>query len=205
MAITVFADVILPNSIISAGVRGKNMRMNSRVPTDGGFESINVVWTQTLRQFEIGIVPLRVDQWQAIETLHEITEGGAYGLLMEDPKDNRVTSGGIITETTPGVYQLTKRYTEPKSGRAKDRRITRPKGSVTIFQDGVPINQGVNPLNGQVMFSSAPDLETFTWVGEFYVPVHFMDDVIDWELVAPGGADSRYAAGPSVVLQEVRE
>lgn len=205
MAIIVFADVILPNSIISAGVRGKNMRLNSRVPTDGGYESINIVWTQTLRQFEVGIVPLRVDQWQTIETLHEITEGGAYGLLMEDPKDNFVTTGGIITEVRAGVYQLIKRYTEPSSGRTKDRRITRPKGAVSVFQDGLPIPTIIDPLTGHVSFEMTPDLTKVTWTGSFYVPVHFMDDVIDWELVAPGSHDSRFAAGPSVVLQEVRE
>lgn len=205
MAITVFSNVVLPNTIIAAGVRGKNMRFNSRVPTDGGFESINVVWTQTLRQFEIGIVPLRVDQWQALETLHEITEGGAFGFLMEDPKDSHVTTGGIFTEISAGLYQMTKRYTDPASNRFKDRRITRPKGVITVRQNGAAISATVDSSNGQVTIAGSPDVATLSWTGAFYVPVHFMDDVIDWELISPGAADSRFAAGPSVVLQEVRE
>jgi hypothetical protein len=45
----------------------------------------------------------------------------------------------------------------------------------------------------------------YTWTGRYYTPVHFADDFIDWDLIAPGGVDSRFLAGPSVLLQEVRE
>jgi hypothetical protein len=47
--------------------------------------------------------------------------------------------------------------------------------------------------------------ETLTWSGEFFVPVHFANDDIDWEVIVSGTYDSRIVAGPSVVLQEVRE
>jgi len=205
MAITVFSDVVLPNSLIAAGVRGKNIRRNDRVQTDSGVESINVAWTSTLRQFEIGIIPLRVDQWQVLETLHEITDGGAYGFLMEDPKDNYVASGGALSLIEPGIYQLIKRYTDPASGRTKDRRITRPKGVITVFEDGAPTAVDVDASNGRVTIDGSPDADTLTWTGSFYLPVHFLDDAIDWELVAPGSNDARFAAGPSVILQEIRE
>jgi uncharacterized protein (TIGR02217 family) len=213
MPIPVFHDVILPNAVIAAGVRGKNMRFNSRVPTDGGYESINVIWTRTLRQFEIGIAPMRADQWQAIETLHEITEGGAFGFLMEDPKDNHVSTGGVFEVidppegASPGVayYQLIKRYTDPASGRTKDRKITRPKGTILVYENGVLTAAAVSPLDGIATIAGSPDAETLSWTGSFFVPVHFVDDVIDWELVTAGPAGSRYLAGPSVLLQEVRE
>lgn len=205
MPITVLSDVILPNSVITAGVRGKNMRLNSRVPTDSGFESINVIWSQTLRQYEIGVAPMRIEQWQAIETLHEITEGGAYGFLMEDPKDNRVSAGGVFEVVSPGIYQMIKRYVEPKSGRTKDRRITRPKGTIMVYEDGVLTAAAVSPFDGRATIAGSPAVEKLTWTGAFYVPVHFLDDVIDWEMVAPGPSDSRFLAGPSVLLQEIRE
>lgn len=209
MPIIVFSDVLLPNSVIAAGVRGKNMRLNSRVPTDSGFEAVNIVWSQTLRQFEIGIAPMSVAQWQAIETLHEITEGGAYGFLMEDPKDQRVSTGGVVEEVDTGVYQLYKRYTDPVSTRTKDRKITRPRAAgFTVSVSGVALDPGDYSLDvetGELTIGAAPDAEDVTWSGRFYVPVHFVDDAIDWELVAAGGVDSRFLAGPSVVLQEVRE
>lgn len=48
-------------------------------------------------------------------------------------------------------------------------------------------------------------LEALTWTGLFYVPVHFSDDFIDWDLVRPGPAGTRLMVGPSIALQEVRE
>jgi hypothetical protein len=195
MAITVFSDVVLPNSIISSGVRGKNIRRNDRVQTDSGQQAINIGWTSTLRQFEIGIVPMRVEQWQAIETLHEITEGGAYGFLMEDPKDSIVANG--IVKDEGGKLYLFKRYTEARSGRMKDRKITRPRLDTITTSAGTPVLAADGSVTG-----IAADA---TWSGRFYVPVHFVDDSIDWDLVAPGGIDTRFLAGPSVMLQEIRE
>lgn len=209
MALTVFSDVLLPNAIVSAGVSGKQLRLNSRVRADNGEESINVIWGQTLRQYTLGTVPLRVDQWQALETLHEITEGGAYGVLMEDPKDRTVTNGVVTATATAGAYQLYKRYLEPVSGRSKDRKITRPRlTGFAVAVSGVALTAGHYTLNvntGVLTIDSAPAANLVTWTGFFYVPVHFLDDSIDWTLMIAGAADTRFLCGPSVVLQEVRE
>jgi uncharacterized protein (TIGR02217 family) len=204
MSITVLADVILPNNVIAAGVRGKNMRRNDRVAMDSGIQSINIGWTSTLREYEVGIVPMQVNYWQTIEALFEITEGGAYGMLMEDPKDSRVTSGGAFT-LVDGAYQMVKRYKDPVSGRTKDRRITRPKGVIAVFQNGVPTTATVDSLTGKATISGSPAVETLSWTGSFYVPVHFMNDYIEWEIVAPGPFETRYASGPAAILQEIRE
>ncbi|MBT2326131.1 DUF2460 domain-containing protein [Variovorax paradoxus] len=205
---TVFADVILSNSIISSGIRGKNMRKNSRVPTDNGSESINVIWTQTLREFEIATVPLTVSQWREIENLHEVTDGGAYGFLLEDPKDNRALTG-VMANVSTGVYQLYNRRTHAGSSRYKDRKITRPRalGFVPMISAAPidPANYTLDVTTGRITIPAAPSAATLTWTGLFYTPVNFVDDFIDWSLVVPGAMDARFWAGPSVVLMEIRE
>lgn len=209
MAITVFSDLLLPNNVIAAGVKGKNIRLNSRVESENGVASINVIWSQTLRQFEIGIAPMRAAQWQAIETLHEITEGGAYGFLMEDPKDRTATHGVVTATATGGAYQLYKRYLDPVSSRSKDRKITRPRiAGFAVSVDGVELDPDAYTLDvqtGVITITAAPAAGSVTWSGMFYVPVHFQDDSIDWELVAAGPIEQRFLSGPSVVLQEIRE
>jgi uncharacterized protein (TIGR02217 family) len=208
MAITVFSDVVLSSAILSSGVSGKNIRLNSRVPTDNGYESVNVVWTQTLREYTLGVVPLRVDQWQAIETLHEITEGGAYGMLLEDPKDSSV-SDGVATAISAGVFQLHKRYLHSPSTRFKTRKITRPRASGFVIRVGAvtltSAEYALDVTTGRVTIVSNPAASSLSWTGRFDVPVHFMDDTIDWDMVVTGAAQTRYVAGPSVVLREVRE
>jgi uncharacterized protein (TIGR02217 family) len=209
MPITVLSDVILPNSVLSSGVRGKNMRMNARNMTNNGFGTVNIVWSKTLRQYELGTVPMLVAQWQAIEGLHEITEGGAYGFLMQDPKDNTTYAGEGKISLAGGIYQLQKRYVTSGSSRYKDRAITRPRATgFVLTYDSVVMSSGYTlyPLTGQVTFSTPPaDPTLLGWTGIFYVPVHFMDDAIDWDLVSPGRFDTRLLAGPAVVLMEIRE
>ncbi len=209
--LTVLADVVISNRILTAGIRGKQVRRNSRAEVDNGAEYINIVWAQTLRQYEIGIVPMLREAWMDVEALHEVTEGGAYGFLLEDPKDQAVTvAEGICVGLSSTTFQLYKRYTERVSSRTKDRKITRPNAlGFAIYNAGVPIAPAAYTLDtttGIVTIPSAPTAASLTWSGKFFVPVHFMDDSIDWELVAPGqDPDQRFLAGPSCMLQEVRE
>lgn len=307
MAITVLPDIIIPSSVIAAGVRGKNMRNNTRVSTYNGEQQVNVNWTRTIRQYELGVVPMQIAQWQQIEALYEVTDGGAYGMLMRDPKDDTVDASvgklfpraNNVNVGTAGVgygvptYNLMKRYGVTGTSRFKDRKITRPLGNPVIYKNGIPLTLGT--ADGQFTFNSAtgvvtinstgssvgvaaiagastvitfsssafvalfavgdrlwlqsvvgtsatvlnekshlitnisgsditiavnttgltieagfglyylqPD-DTLTWSGQFYVPVHFLDDAIDWDLALGGDYDNRLVAGPQVVLEEVRE
>jgi len=47
--------------------------------------------------------------------------------------------------------------------------------------------------------------EALAWSGQFYVPVHFVSDEIDWELARSGPYDGRLVAGPNVSMMEVPE
>jgi uncharacterized protein (TIGR02217 family) len=215
MAITVFSDLFMPRLVIEAGVRGTQLRRNSRVTTVSGDESINVMWTRTLRQYEVGFVPMRRAAWQAIEALHEITHGGAYGFLMKDPKDSYVdVTQGVAAKISVSGYQCYKRTLEPVSGRYSDRKITRPQATdFKLYVNNVEILPGlgfdeywVNTDTGLMTIPSGPDPALVTWRGHFYVPVHFMDDNIDWQMVVPSqDPDARFVAGPSTMLQEVAE
>ena len=307
MSLTVFPDVVLNSSIVAAGIRGKNMRSNIRVSTSSGEMQINVRWARTLRQYELGVVPLTIEQWAQIEALHEVTEGGAYGFLMQDPKDRVVATGeGFLQSYSGGLllgsvghgygvptYRLIKRYSISGTSRSKDRLITRPQATPSLLKNGLALASGSGPgqfsinadtgvvtiredasaylasasvrtptlldfgtgtfaslfsvggrvwLQGVVGTASAvladkshevlsvsgntltintattgltltsalamryaQPSDALTWSGQFYVPVHFMEDEIDWDLARPGDMQDRLIAGPSVVLQEIRE
>ena len=206
MAITVYGDVVLSTSILGVGIKGKNQRVNSRVMTDNGFESVNVVWTQTLREYTLGVVPMSLSTWQAVETIHEITEGGAYGLLLLDPHDS-TTSDGVCTGLTSTTFQLFKRYLHAPSGRFKNRKITRPiAAGFAITNSGVTVaSYTLDVATGVITILAAPTAANLAWSGSFYVPVHFQDDSIDWDLVRSGNVADRLIDGPSVVLKEIRE
>lgn len=307
MSISILTDVILPSEVIQAGVRGRNLRSNTRTMSGSGYASVNINWARTLRQYEIGITPMGVENWLLIEGIHEITNGGAQGFLMQDPKDQTVTSlsgmlrpfvlGAYVGTSGAGygnpVYKLHKRYAAISGTQVYDRRITRPKQTITVRRAGSPVTVGsgagqiaVDYNTGTVTFvasaTASPSsytvgstttvnfssgtfaagfsagqrvwlsgvsgtaasllnlqshvidsisgnnliiavnttgltasggtasrfpqaTDSLTWSGEFYVPVHFANDDIDWEMVIPGPYDARVVAGPNVLLQEVRE
>ena len=206
MPITVLNDVIVPNSIISAGVSGKQMRRNTRAMAANGQMQINVGWSKTLRQFQLGIVPMRVDQWQALEGLFEVTDAGAYGMLLLDPKDSACAAADGKVTLVGAVFYLYKRYTSAGSTRYRDRKITRPQSAIVVYRNAVAMSSGytVDYTTGIVTITT-PNTDVFTWSGNFYVPVHFASDQIDWDLVISGQASARFLAGPSVTLNEVRE
>jgi uncharacterized protein (TIGR02217 family) len=210
MPIEVLADMILPNSVISSGVRGKVKRTITRTPHgETGYMTVNTAASQALREYELGTVPMPIEAWQRVQAFHEITLGGVYGFLIEDPSDCVAKNSAIVqmpaVGATPAYYQLVRRYVEPKSGRYSDRPVTRPQLSSLQFftANGTPATSfTVDPLTGRV---TGGDPTALTWSGRFYVPVHFQSDDLDWDLIAPGGYDQRFLAGPSVVLQEIRE
>jgi uncharacterized protein (TIGR02217 family) len=301
MPIQVLSDVVLPESLIRTGIAGKNVRNNTRSISGSGFASINVNWSRTLRQFELGIKPMGLEQWQEIEALHEVTEGGAFGFLMQDPKDfTCALDDGFLVAEADGVeigsiglgfgvpfYRLRKRYTAIGGSRVHYRAITRPQEFIAVQRNGSTVSAAVNYDTGTVSFTAdasqaiqaittgtttvltfADELgmiaamstgqrvyvsgvtgtaasilnnkshvvlskfentmtidvntatlaagdgtaakypqttDALTWVGKFYVPVHFANDAIDWELLLGGVEDGRIVAGQSVLLQEVRE
>lgn len=140
-ALTVYNDVILPHSVIAAaGLQGRNQRNNTRRQSQAGYQNINVNWARTLRQYDLGFIPMLPAVWRSIEGIHEVTEGGAYGFLLTDPKDSTAAATeGLMYPTSSttllgaiglgyGVptYRLYKRIAAVGTTRTKDRAITRP-------------------------------------------------------------------------------
>jgi uncharacterized protein (TIGR02217 family) len=156
-------NIVLPNVVMSAGVRGKSRRFNTRTTNQGGFSEAVPNWVQSLRQYDIGFVPMRVDVWQTLFGLFEATWGGAYGFLMEDPTDSFIPlANGVMMPFAQSLvgnggagyglptYYLGKRYTSIGSAVTSDRKITRPKGTIAIYRNGSPITIGAAPGNATI-------------------------------------------------------
>lgn len=210
MTIPILSNVIAPNSLWSATVRGRLMRRNRRGQNSGGFMQINVRWSNSLRKYEFGTVPLSLDNWRSLEALYEITDAGAYGFLLQDPSDCIIdvdTGKAAWYESSDNNYQLIERKTAAGSVTTHDRTIRRlHAGSFRIF-NGVTeiVSFTLDENTGIVNIPAAPNPANLSWSGRTYVPVHFENDDLDWDLVVAGDAESRLFVGPTVSLIEVRE
>lgn len=208
--IPILADVIAPNTLWSATVRGKLLRKNRRASNIGGFQQINVLWANSLRSWEFGTVPMPLSVWKTLQGLYEVTEAGASGFLLHDPQDCVVTvdyGRAINYDSSDNTYRLIQQITSPGGTRTYDRTTTRPDAnSFRLFVDEVEeVTYTLDDETGVLTIPSDPLYTSITWSGRTYVPVHFTDDEIDWDLVIAGPAEQRVFAGPRVMLEEVRE
>jgi uncharacterized protein (TIGR02217 family) len=309
MSLTILTDVRLDNCSIAYNVRGKVKRSNTRAVDGGGYPKVNINWSRSTREYEFGIVPMSIQAWREIESLFEATDGGAYGFLLQDPKDSIVSdtdgllmpwSGtAAITGSTIGLgygvptYRLFRRYVN--ASRTTDRLITRPMTGLVLRRAASVVTQGASPGNvsvnldtgtvtfvadqsqaitsvttgastvltfanntGMVLATSINDRvyitgtsgsasaalnnrshlvtnkntdaftltlstatsgsatggtalrypqpsQSLTWTGNFWTPVHFASDDLDWEILRSGDEPTRIVAGPSVMLIEVPE
>jgi hypothetical protein len=306
--ITVLNDVILPESLMAAGLQGVNSYKNTRTSNQGGYQQINVNWPEPLLEYDFGFIPTLPAIWQQIEGLHRVTYGGAYGFLIRDPKDSTTTTSTGYMQAKSGTvsvgaaalgygvptYQIGKVYTSAGSTRTSGRLLTRPVTGGTYYRGGVALVAGVgagniavnldtgivtfvadtsqaltsvtagattiltfssgagivaamsvgqrvylsglsgtaattlNSLSHAITAKGASSLtvstvttglaatggtaykypqasESLAWAGSFYVPVHFAEDSLPWQLERGGPADTRLIVGQSIRLQEVRE
>jgi hypothetical protein len=307
--IVVYSDVIVPYRVLRNGATGKLTRQNDRTINQGGYATANVVRDVTMRQYTLGVKPMLLEDWERVQGAYEVTDAGAYGMLLEDPTDSRTAaSEGVMQGYMSGVefgtvgrgngapvYGLRKLYTAFSSTRTRARIVTRPKGSPVMLRGGSPVVVGVAAGNvslsaGPVYATFVPDAtrtvtaitagattqvtlasaipgfvvsgrlwlqgltgadaallngishqitaitggglnvytlatntagktitaagqghkypqpdETLTWSGDFYVPVQFANDDMDWDFLLHGEYDRRLIAGPNVPLIEIRE
>ncbi|MNX55087.1 hypothetical protein D3C86_858360 [compost metagenome] len=171
--ITVLSDVIIPQSVVMAGIVGRTTRRNDRSFNQGGYATANVVRDVTMREYTMGVKPMLLALWEAIMGIYEVTDAGAYGMLLEDPVDAVVTAAqgaliGYMTGVQAGVtgygngtpnYSLQKVYTAHGSTRKRARDITRPKGAPAILRGGTPVIVG--GAAGNIALSAGPVKVTF--------------------------------------------
>lgn len=210
MSIPILSDVIAPSRLWSATVRGKLQRRNRRGQNIGGHMQINVLWSNSLRSWEFGTVPLSLDVWRELEALYEVTDAGASGFLVHDPADCVISTAygrAINYDASDNTYRLVSRKTSPGGTRTHDRTITRPEAaSFKLYINGAQeVTYTLDDETGVVIIPADPDPTAVTWSGRTYVPVHFENDDIDWDLEIAGAAELRLFAGPRVMLMEVRE
>lgn len=215
MALTVISTLIIKNKVIAAGLQGELVYQNKRVEQVGGYVAINSMWEQMLHTFDLSFIPLQRSDWQYIKTVYLITRAGALGFLLEDPTDMQAatttadsSTSGVVTALGSNQYQLHKRYTETASTLYSDRKITRPRtDGFVLMISGTPTGSyTMDTTTGIVTIPAGPTAANVTWTGKFYVPVHFMSDTINWDMVKGGNdPDARYTAGQAVVLKEIRE
>ncbi len=175
---------LLTSTAIARGVSGNETRKSN--------------FANVVRQYSIKFGPENVGE---VIALFETQLGPRFGFTFHDWLDDTVpdpSGGSAAVETLVQVAstgetrcQLTKTYVFPPSTRTRMRIITLPvPSSIQIFVDGVAYNASGDWVlldDGVILFPTVfPSGTVISWTGEFYVPVRFLNDQIDINMLVLG-------------------
>ena len=128
---------------------------------------------------------------QALESMFIAAQGKTNGFRFKDNREYKATLEPLSNYAGGLTVQLIKTY-GAAYGRAEVRPIRKPQENITaitLYRDGSPTawsrsgNWSVDDTSGVVTFNTDQTGHTFTWSGEFDVPVRFDTDVMNplWE------------------------
>lgn len=177
MSVTVYSDVVLDECIFLAnGAAGAGTRQNDRSSNQAGYVTVNAIRDVTLRTYTLGVKAMPVSDWMEIEGVYEVTDAGAFGFLILDPKDQFIdaTNGGLLGQMlgvdngtfsrgngTPN-YVVAKVYKARSSSRLKARAVTRFVANPVIKRGASTVAYGAGA--GQIAMgdgTTGPQVVTF--------------------------------------------
>lgn len=194
-----------------------------------GFEVRSANWQDSRRRFNASPGIKNQEHVRLVRAFHMACMGAEIGFLLRDWSDYSVTetqdfilNGGVATTAyeqgvsqavgaptlTATVFQLQKLY--HNGYRPHRRTIRRPQsGTVTLYNPStfalIGSGYSIDYDTGLVTFDVAPGFAP-NWRGNFYVPVRFESDEVEWSLFR-FNASTKKGVGehPDVVLVEDRE
>lgn len=213
MSADFFDDVVFPTSISLYAFKGKRSRRTRVAMNNAGFEQRKSEWAQTLRTFDAGMVVRPASQWRLIDDLFETVEGKGIGFLLQDPTDYQISaSQGVLVQIAGNAYSLQKATVV--GSHTTFRGIAKPKsGTIAVFKTNAGVTTSVGSGSyaidytaGVLTFGGGYVVagDTFTWSGEFYLPVRFETDDLDWQVIDKQALGELLISGPSIPIAEMR-
>jgi uncharacterized protein (TIGR02217 family) len=175
--------------------------------TASGYESRNLNWSQARHSYDASFaIRTAADHAEVREHFH-MARGRTHSWPLLDPTDHECAlSDGVVTEPTPGTFQLHKRY--GSGAYAYDRKITRPF-DVSIYLSSVLLGESdyeLDEATGLVTIAdSDADVATLTWTGQFYVPCRYDTARLPVRLETRGANDAYLVRSEGIPIVEVRE
>lgn len=207
-----FHEIRFPANL-SFGSTGGPERRTEIVTLANGFEERNTPWAHSRRRYDAGVGLRSLDDVAHLIAFFEARAGQMYGFRWKDwadykscppsrsigPMDQIIGKGdGVQT-----VFTLQKTY--QSGAQSYVRPILKPVlGTVKVAIATLPKVEGVeftvNPANGEITFTDAPDKGVVVTAGfEFDVAVRFDTDKIQTSVASFQAGDV-----PTVPVVEVR-
>ena len=166
------------------GFTGGPVDTTTVVQTYGGYESRNVNTAIPLSEWTCDTTPKTKDETAELQAFWRVVRGRGRGFRFKDWTDFEAdATEGFLSAVSGSTYQMYKRY-EADTGEYMDRKISKPLlGTCTFYRTRsavtTTITPSVNYTTGVVTVSGHVAGDTYTWAGEFDVPVRFDNERLD--------------------------
>lgn len=199
-----------PDDIALDGLDGGPGYRTNVVETFSGHEKRSIEWSDQRGRWELAGGVKTPYQFEAVRDLFRMARGRAHGFRFKDWTDYACTHAtGVIEVLNTTTGQLKKRY--GSGGQLEDRVITKPIAATvqvkrTRSGGATTISVTVDSTTGGVVWTGHESGDTYTWSGEFDVPVRFDTDELRATAVGPRHFDDGrpLLSWSSVPLVEIR-
>jgi len=188
-----FFEDRFPDSIAQGATGGPRFK-TSAVEVSGGARVANRDWSAPLHHFNVAQAIKTLAQFHTVRAFFWVVYGAYDGFRFKDYSDYQAPdTRGVMTLVSGSDYQLGLNYTY--GARTVRRTILKPvAGTVAVLRtrsavvSNITGSSTVNTTTGVVTVSGHVSGDTYTWSGEFDVPVYFEDDTLDAAQIGADGS-----------------
>lgn len=192
---------------ISRGSAGGPVWKTSKATLSDGRRAVNREWQAPLHRYDISYGIKTEDDFEEVRALFYNVYGAFDGFRFKDWADFRATKqNSTLTLISGSNWQLQRQYTV--GARSFKRDIVKPLSGAVVYRTRSGVESVavavVNETTGVAAITGHAGGDTYTWVGEFDVPVAFVDDALD-NVEVTGNWQAILHGLPSIKLEEIRE
>lgn len=193
---------------IKFGVRGGPNWKTAKARTSGGQRFAVQVWEYPLHIYDLSQAVKTESDFEYCRAFFYNVAGAFEGFRFKDWSDYRVTiDSGQLALVAGSQYQAEKAYAiATRTYRRPIQKLV--DGTVEVFRIRAAVTSNitgsstVDASTGLVTVTGHVDGDTYRWAGEFDVPVAFVGDSMDAEIVNRG--KELLISWPSIQVEEIR-
>lgn len=200
-----FFEQLFPPQI-SLDMSGGPRFLTSKAYTVGGQRITNRDAQLPLHRYRLGHPVRTSEDFEELRSFFYVVGGDADGFLFKDWADFQCSAArSSATLVAAGQYQLNKLYSF--GTRTFTRKIQKPVAGAKIFRTRSSVTTDItsasslNLTTGIVTVSGHVAGDIYTWEGEFYVPVAFVDPAAVFRVI---GTPYMYTEWPDIEIEEIR-
>lgn len=196
---------------ISIGATGGPVFSTTKVYTRSGARFANQNWQYPLNRYNIGTPVKTNEDFDELRAFFYNVAGAFGGFRFKDSsdftdEDADGTPQGIMSLVSGSTYQMIKRYVFGAA--VFHRPVKKPvAGTVQVFRTRSAVTTNItgsstiDTTTGQVTVTGHVGGDTYSWTGEFDVPVALSNDDAVWQYI---GGDDMLTEWPSLDIEELR-